>query len=251
MPQLDKLTFISQLFWLISTFLVFYFIFLKYLLPKISIILKYRLKQLNYYNNQIKDLNLEQNNSVNLYENFLYEYLLNIKNLIAKSIDINNKWLAKEFLKINNKLFYVKYLLKDTDIKSINNLNKFSLFNRLLLNHIFYMNKFTLIINKIFKVNYDVFIKITNNLNNKQNIYSLFNNQMSNRVIIFLKISNIDLMTNLNKNYKLSQINHSLININSNFFNYISIIKKIYIFYTLKFHLNSNKNLLNLYKLKN
>ena len=45
MPQLDKVTFLSQFFWLTFFFIGFYFLILKYFLPKMSRILKFRKEQ--------------------------------------------------------------------------------------------------------------------------------------------------------------------------------------------------------------
>ena len=43
MPQLDKVSFLSQFFWLSLSYLCFYFIVYKYFLPKMSRVLKYRI----------------------------------------------------------------------------------------------------------------------------------------------------------------------------------------------------------------
>lgn len=47
MPQLDKVTFLSQFFWLCFFFISFYFGIVKFVLPKLSRILKYRKKTKN------------------------------------------------------------------------------------------------------------------------------------------------------------------------------------------------------------
>jgi hypothetical protein len=46
MPQFDKITFFTQIFWLFFFFLGFYFIFLKVFLPKLAAVLKGRIKKL-------------------------------------------------------------------------------------------------------------------------------------------------------------------------------------------------------------
>jgi F-type H+-transporting ATPase subunit b len=48
MPQLDKVTFLSQFFWLCFFYLGFYYLVLKYFLPKISRILTLRKKKMNF-----------------------------------------------------------------------------------------------------------------------------------------------------------------------------------------------------------
>jgi len=46
MPQFDKITFFSQIFWLNITFWGFYFIILSTFLPKVAVVLKTRKKKL-------------------------------------------------------------------------------------------------------------------------------------------------------------------------------------------------------------
>lgn len=48
MPQFDKITFFNQIFWFLITFLGFYFIVLKFLLPVLAASLKTRKKIINY-----------------------------------------------------------------------------------------------------------------------------------------------------------------------------------------------------------
>lgn len=48
MPQFDKITFFNQIFWFLVTFLGFYFIVLKSLLPILAASLKTRKKIVNY-----------------------------------------------------------------------------------------------------------------------------------------------------------------------------------------------------------
>jgi hypothetical protein len=47
MPQLDKVTFLSQFFWLAFFFLLFYCIFAAYFLPKMGRIVKFRAKKMS------------------------------------------------------------------------------------------------------------------------------------------------------------------------------------------------------------
>jgi len=46
MPQIDKITYFNQLFWLFLSFSFYYFILLKVFLPKVSSVLKARKKKL-------------------------------------------------------------------------------------------------------------------------------------------------------------------------------------------------------------
>lgn len=51
MPQLDKVTFYSQIFWLIVVFFSLHYVFLKLILPTIAASLKYRNYVLSSYTN--------------------------------------------------------------------------------------------------------------------------------------------------------------------------------------------------------
>ena len=56
MPQLDKVTFLSQFFWLCFFYLGFYYILVKYFLPKISRILALRKRKLSVSHQGIQSL---------------------------------------------------------------------------------------------------------------------------------------------------------------------------------------------------
>ena len=59
MPQLDKVTFLSQFFWLCLFYLGFYYLVLKYFLPKISRILTLRQKKTNFTHSELLSLQVE------------------------------------------------------------------------------------------------------------------------------------------------------------------------------------------------
>ena len=60
MPQLDKVTFLSQFFWLCVFYFGFYYILLKFYLPKISRILSLRQKKMGFSNQGM--ISLQQEN---------------------------------------------------------------------------------------------------------------------------------------------------------------------------------------------
>lgn len=60
MPQLDKVTLFSQVFWLIFLYFLFFLIILKYYLPQFSKLFKLRF----YYTNSSSELFKDQSNSI-------------------------------------------------------------------------------------------------------------------------------------------------------------------------------------------
>ncbi len=60
MPQLDKVSFLSQFFWLCVFFFTFYIASLKFFIPEMSRILKYRKLRLNESHQGVTDINQEK-----------------------------------------------------------------------------------------------------------------------------------------------------------------------------------------------
>lgn len=100
MPQFDKITFFNQIFWLLFSFLSFYFLFLRLFLPKISTVLKIRtkilLKNYSVLNSSEKKASLL---FLSFNEKILAVNLLN-KNLLLKNSENSEVWLQNSFLKI-------------------------------------------------------------------------------------------------------------------------------------------------------
>ena len=71
MPQLDTVTFLSQIFWLVIIFGAFYLIVLTHILPSISRILKVRKKKLEYNKNAMYNLGDEKGETSSLYDSSL------------------------------------------------------------------------------------------------------------------------------------------------------------------------------------
>lgn len=66
MPQLDKVTFYSQIFWLLIIFFSLHFVFLKTVLPKIASSLKYRNYIISSYTKVQQETFLERNKLINI-----------------------------------------------------------------------------------------------------------------------------------------------------------------------------------------
>jgi F0F1-type ATP synthase membrane subunit b/b' len=99
MPQLDKITFISQVFWLLIIFFSFYFIMFKNFIPYIGLIFKTRskkieknLKQKEFFKNQEFKTSLQ-------YELIIINFLKNIE--ILKKLQINSTWLNQNINKVS------------------------------------------------------------------------------------------------------------------------------------------------------
>ena len=99
MPQLDNVTFLSQIFWCFITFSLLYFIVLKNILPNIAKVLKIRKKLFDYYNSLFNNINTINNNYIvfkssdisNLF--FIINKNINDYNEIYKNIN-NNSYIS-------------------------------------------------------------------------------------------------------------------------------------------------------------
>jgi len=102
MPQLDIFTFISQIFWLLSS-LSLIFLFINYFfLPLVYSSLKVRLiKNINLYKN-LNFLRKNQGELINFYNNLINKYLKN-SNIITKHINITTQTYFSKTLKHINK----------------------------------------------------------------------------------------------------------------------------------------------------
>lgn len=102
MPQLDNVTYLSQIFWTFLTFSSIYFILLKKILPHIAKVFKLRIKLINYYKGLFNDINSLNNN-----------YILDKSNDIIQIFTLNNKKVIEYNNGINslsNDLFLQNYL---------------------------------------------------------------------------------------------------------------------------------------------
>lgn len=95
MPQLDKFSFFTQIFWVFIVICVLYYIFFNYFLPLLSSTIKYRVK--NIYN-----LQLQQTWYISLLNNsiIIYFSLLNI--ILENFILISNFYKNLHFIYFNN-----------------------------------------------------------------------------------------------------------------------------------------------------
>nr|WVH37116.1 ATP synthase F0 subunit 8 [Meteora sporadica] len=71
MPQLDKVTFFAQLVWFFAISLTVYFIFVSYIIPQLSTIIKFRKKRLAIKSKEVLTLKEESNHIFNKRKQFL------------------------------------------------------------------------------------------------------------------------------------------------------------------------------------
>ena len=94
MPQLDTVTFLSQIFWLVIIFSVFYLIVLTHILPAISRILKVRKKKLEYNKNAMYTLGDEKGDTLAGYDKILSQGLEVSRNSLANSSQLGDAWVS-------------------------------------------------------------------------------------------------------------------------------------------------------------
>jgi hypothetical protein len=115
MPQLDKVTFLSQFFWLCFFYIGLYFAILKFFLPKMSLILKLRHNKLTGSLNNVNSYT-QQNKKIQTNLNTLFNNaLITSKNTFNKSFNLIETWLhntventeKKHFVGLNKKYILV------------------------------------------------------------------------------------------------------------------------------------------------
>lgn len=128
MPQFDKITFFTQIFWLFFFFSSFYLIFLKVFLPRLSSVLKARTKKLQKGSEGVANFIEEQNNVIENFNFSIEQISLVVKTSMNESKQKMNSWSKSLLSSLNN-----KNLNKSNDsmerILYKQNFDIFSLFN--------------------------------------------------------------------------------------------------------------------------
>ena len=106
MPQLDKVTFLSQFFWSTFFFVGFYFLILKYALPQISRILKLRSKKINSSQEGAVSLVDENSKVRGSYDLLVANGLNTSRNVFQESNEQIENWLNNTY--IQSKRHYQK-----------------------------------------------------------------------------------------------------------------------------------------------
>lgn len=105
MPQLDKVTFLSQFFWLCFFYLGFYYILVKYFLPKISRILAVRKRKLNLSQEDIQLVQNENNQIRQNSDTLLFQAFGTSKEIFQKFFSKTTTWVNQTVSSVN-KLHY-------------------------------------------------------------------------------------------------------------------------------------------------
>jgi F0F1-type ATP synthase membrane subunit b/b' len=105
MPQLDKVTFLSQFFWLCFFYIGFYFLILKFFLPKMTRILKLRKNKLSSSQEGVMSLQQENDKIRTSYETLLANGLSASRSAFNESFQRTEKWLH-DMVENNNKTHF-------------------------------------------------------------------------------------------------------------------------------------------------
>lgn len=96
MPQLDKVSYFSQFFWLCFFYLGFYIVLVKFFLPKIRRILKVREKKAAYASGTTDSIYEKESVDVHLQtQKYLLEGMQNSRESLQSSFDSTSTWVSQ------------------------------------------------------------------------------------------------------------------------------------------------------------
>ena len=102
MPQLDKLTFLSQFFWLCIVYFGFYLILVKHFLPRVNRILKIRSMKMNSASGSaLFEIKQENDGIQNIRDQFVPDALKESRHFFMESYQNTHSWLSKVIEDIN------------------------------------------------------------------------------------------------------------------------------------------------------
>ena len=113
MPQIDSVTFMSQVFWLVIIFLYNYIFILVFLLPVITITLKMRDKEFKVYFNNIAlfykvILFTTINDNINIYYNIIKKEFLCVKTIVYNLLKLKKSLVISKYLTIKHKYIFLE-----------------------------------------------------------------------------------------------------------------------------------------------
>lgn len=130
MPQLDKITFLSQFFWLSFFFLGFYFYIYKYFLPKMSRTLKFRKRRINTSQQGVTSMGEESDKVGGSYQALLSTGLTTCKSVFNRNYKEAEEWLFNTVSQAN------QTRLKECNSFYISSLGERSISQKLYINHL-------------------------------------------------------------------------------------------------------------------
>ena len=107
MPQLDTLTFLSQIFWLVINFGFFNLTVLNNILPSISRILKTRKKKLEHNKDAMYSLSDEKGETLSGYDSLLSEGLEVSRKGLGSSLQKGDTWMDSSLTDINKDFYFL------------------------------------------------------------------------------------------------------------------------------------------------
>lgn len=131
MPQLDKITFLSQFFWLSFFYLGFYFLIYKYFLPKMSRTLKFRKRRINTSQEGVTNMGEESDKVTHSYQALLSTGLTTCKNVFNQNFKGAEDWLNNTVSQAN------QTRLKSTNTMYISSLGERSISQKLVISQAF------------------------------------------------------------------------------------------------------------------
>ncbi len=84
MPQLDFATYPSQLFWLVVTFAILYYVMARHIVPRIHMVLENRQQRLDYDLDRASSLKVEAENARDSYERALVDARTNAQEMLSE-----------------------------------------------------------------------------------------------------------------------------------------------------------------------
>ena len=131
MPQLDKITFFSQFFWLSFFYLGFYFLIYKYFLPKMSRALKFRKTRINTSTDGVNNMGEESHKVAHSYQALISTGFTTCKSVLYQNFKGAEDWVNDTVAQAN------QTRLKNTNTIYISSLGKRSLSQRLVIGQAF------------------------------------------------------------------------------------------------------------------
>jgi len=105
MPQLDVMTFFTQFFWFSLNFVFFYLLLLHFIIPLITINLKYREKILQSLAIDINKKKENASDAFNIYDNILLKTFSFFRVYISKILLFADSWIVTNLSKISVESF--------------------------------------------------------------------------------------------------------------------------------------------------
>ena len=166
MPQLDKITFLSQFFWLSFFYLGFYFLIYKYFLPKMSRTLKFRKRRMNNSQQGVTSMGEEGDKVGSSYQALLSTGFTTCKSVFNQNFKGAEDWLNNTVAQAN------QTRLKNTNQAYISSLGERSISQRLVVSQAFVnvseKASFALLINKLLFLKKESYLAFGKNVKNRQ-----------------------------------------------------------------------------------